>query len=90
MNSTCVSMNIKQLDPSIGIGFYFRNRIEFENFCSEYKAAESNHTQNKLYSIQYMPAMYEYQEDEEGEDGESIGGGAAHIDELKDEEYVFI
>lgn len=81
------------LDPSLAIGFYFRNRDEFGSFCSERRgynekmASRVSQDGSKsilhtpLFTVQYAPADLEY-----------FGGVQSDGEEASDleDEYVFV
>lgn len=87
-------LSFTQLDPSLAIGFYFRNRDEFGSFCSERKSYDEKMMKKinqedgtksigytPLFTVQYAAADLEY-----------FGSGQSDGEEGTDleDEYVFV
>ena len=56
-----VTLDIKQLDPSLAIAFYFQNRQEFNTFCSQTRTHNDRLRQRKLsplYQIEHTAPSY--------------------------------
>lgn len=91
--SSLEELSFSQLDPSLAIGFYFRNRDEFGSFCNERRGynermaarasqdTSKTHRHTPLFTVQYAAADLEY-----------FGGGQSEGEEGSDleDEYVFV
>ncbi|CAE7578876.1 unnamed protein product, partial [Symbiodinium microadriaticum] len=78
-----------QLDPSLALGFYFRNREEFLAFCNDITASNEQKVAagiTPLFSIQYSPPDTEFLK------GDMFSGGSDDEDGERDpeDEYVFV
>mmetsp|Transcript_3200 Transcript_3200/g.3473 ORF Transcript_3200/g.3473 Transcript_3200/m.3473 type:complete len:553 (-) Transcript_3200:211-1869(-) len=61
-----VTLDFKQLDPSLAIGFYFQNRQEFNDFCLSTRAHNDRLRQMKLsplYSVEHTAPAYLFDEE---------------------------
>lgn len=84
------SLDSSRLDPSLALAFYFRDREEFQRFCEETRAAETERkktnakTVSPLYTVQHAPPQYDdiamfddgQRGEDEDEDDESLSVGA--------------
>jgi hypothetical protein len=56
-----VTLDWKQLDPSLAVGFYFQNRTEFNDFCNETRfknEAKKARNQTFLYQVEHIAPSY--------------------------------
>lgn len=92
-------MSIDQLDPSIGLGFYFRNKEEFNDFCTETRSKQTTQSQTSvppsnskviepvnLYNVEYAPPTYDFSAFDDGDDDVMCAGDRND----GDDEYVFL
>ena len=80
MHQELEELAFSQLDPSLALGFYFRNREEFLTFCDDITASNEQKAAagiTPLFSVQYSPPDTEFlggdmfcggSDNEEGED----------------------
>jgi hypothetical protein len=89
-------MQAKDLDPSLALGFYVRNEVDFHSFISHAHALKKSLMKHKLpvpFCVEQAPPEYEgammqsLVEEGEGE-GEEEGEGEGEEDE--EDEYVII
>lgn len=58
-----VPLNFSQLDPSLTIGFYFENRVQFERFCDETRKSVERKLsigRTPLFSVQHSPPSFDF------------------------------
>lgn len=96
---SCNGLHISSLDSSLAIGFYFRDREHFHAFCTEWRSKCANGF--TLFNIQqHMPEyMREPSHAADGLDDQNDAemmlmdeppSTLAHMDDDKDEDYVFL
>ena len=78
------------LDPSLTLGFYFRNKVEFDAFCKHYTtpaSITSGHSSNvQLFSVEFAaPDVSCMDVGNQSDDGELNNG-----DEEDDDDFVFL
>ena len=89
-----------QLDPSLTLGFYFRNKEEFDAFCYHYSTSppgsmippssySSGHVQ--LFSIEYAaPDISCVDVENDSDEGTGLHNGFNDDDDDDDDDFVFI
>jgi len=86
--SSLQEMSFNQLDPSLAIAFYFRNRTAFNSFCEDTRAANESKSLSgvsPIFSVQYAPADMEYL------GGDMWAGGSDNEGNSDiEDEYVFV
>lgn len=88
MHQELEELPFAQLDPSLALGFYFRNREEFSAFCNDIKVTNEQKQAAgivPLFSVQYAPPNTDFL-------GEDMFGGSDNEGGQSDpeDEYVFI
>ena len=86
-------VDFKSLDPSLTLGYYFRNKDEFDAFCTDLQIVNQEKVSRKerpLFTIDFAPPpgpglAYGYDDELD----QSLNEGTGENDD-DDDEYVFI
>ena len=90
-------MQAKDLDPSLALGFYLRNEVDFEAFVKHVQALQKALGKRPaLFSVEQAPPEYgsammqSLVNEEEEEEEEEEGGGNEGEEEDEEDEYVIV
>lgn len=83
------TLDFARLDPSVALGFYFRDRGDFQHFCDEAKAKAARKRAAgiaPLFDVEYAPPSYVAAPDWAVDEGDSLGD----LNDDGDDEYVLV
>jgi hypothetical protein len=88
-------IDLKSLDPSLSLGFYFRTRDEFESFVSQHKSkcqALKAAGKSPLFHIENMPSTQHHDNSKYSNYDENDGLDEEDLKQVneEDDDYIFV